>query len=362
MIRCYIWSEWSKVLEKWGKLHLITPHRSYFTSTQWVSIWMEVFGPGLRPQICVFESEEGARAAWILVRRTKPWHHLPLRRVYLGTAGEDESESPCVEYNGFVYDPAYCGEAIKVLWKTVRQSPWDEFVLDGVRPELAQAIIKERAARARRVSAYGIDLTALRSRGGYLEGLSYNSRQQLRKSFRFYERRGALAVEVARNREEAIAMLAELADLHQTTWQKRGQPGVFSSERFNAFHRQLITSFPESVQLLRVRAGDETIGLLYSFVSDGILHTYQCGFRYDDEEHNNNARPGMVVTALAVEYCLSSTSIQYIDLMAGSARYKRSLSTVEKGLGWYVVPAHTGRNMVREVAYILRERFQRSRE
>lgn len=347
-IRSYSWLEWPQVSEAWRDLHSVSPHASFFTSPPWVATWLEVFGPDLRPAIHVLELGGVPRAAWILVRRTQSWHRIPMRRVFLGTAGEDEADGTCVEYNGFVCHPEFYEDAVGALWTTVNQCPWDELMLNGMSPEVARSVIGDRPASEHLVPTPGIDLDDIRGNGEYIKRLSHNSRQQLRKSFRFYEQRGQLNVEIACGPEEAIARLDELAELHQETWRGRGEPGVFSSRRFNDFHRRLIASFPKNVQLLRVKAGDWTIGLLYSLVSGNALYTYQSGFRY--EEGNNNARPGLVVTALAIEHCLSRTTLGYFDLMAGEGRYKQSLSTVQRQLGWYAVSGGTFRCKMRTVA------------
>lgn len=344
----YSWMEWSQVLEDWKDLHSISPHASFFNSPPWVGTWLEVFGADLQATIYVLKVLGSPRAAWILVRRTQHWHRIfSMRCVFLGTAGEDEADSACVEYNGFVCHPEYYKDAVSALWTTVNQSPWDEFILKGVQPEVACRIIGDRRASEGLVPTFGINLDSVRGHGDYLKHLSHNTRQQLRKSFRFYGERGPLNVETARQPGEAIAMLDELAGLHQETWRKRGQPGVFSSFRFTDFHRRLITSFPNNVQLLRATAGNQTIGLLYSLVSNSTLYTYQSGFAY--EEGQNNARPGLVVTALAIEHCLSHTTLGYFDLMAGTGRYKKSLSTVQSQIGWYVVFGGTLRSKLKEL-------------
>jgi CelD/BcsL family acetyltransferase involved in cellulose biosynthesis len=170
----------------------------------------------------------------------------------------------------------------------------------------------------------------------------------LRKSYRYYEERGPLAIDVAKTPAEGLLMLEELAKLHQKVWEERGEAGAFASAEFNQFHRRLIQNHFDSVQLVRVRAGDQVLGLLYSMIADGTLHTYQSGFQYAAD--NNNARPGLVVTAQTVEYCLANTDLRYFDLMAaGEGRYKSSLSTGGGELAWYTFTAPTVRNKLRDL-------------
>src|ERR1035441_5372254 len=97
-ISSHSWLEWPRVAETWRDLHSISPHASFFTSPPWVATWLDLFGPDLRPTLHVLELRGVPRAAWILVRRTQNWHRIPMRRVFLGTAGEDEADGTCVEY------------------------------------------------------------------------------------------------------------------------------------------------------------------------------------------------------------------------------------------------------------------------
>jgi hypothetical protein len=67
----------------------------------------------------------------------------------------------------------------------------------------------------------------------------------------------------------------EMRQLHQSTWKARGEPGAFASGRRLAFHRTLICrAFPRGgIQMLRVTAGNETVGVLYNFAEGALDET-----------------------------------------------------------------------------------------
>jgi CelD/BcsL family acetyltransferase involved in cellulose biosynthesis len=343
----YSWTQWPEIAEEWRALHAVSPEASAFTSAAWTSAWFQVFGPILKPKIYTLTSNGAVRAAWILVRRTDPWHGVPLRRVYFGTAGEDEADSPCIEHNGLVCQPDFRDEALRAIQTTFAESRWDELMLHGVTPGFAEALSAGRQTAMRVAPVYGVDLELVTQTGKpYLESLSYNTRKQIRRSRRFYEKRGPLSVDVAQTPDEGLTMLDQLAVLHQAAWQEKGKPGVFSSKIFCDFHRYLISNHFDSVQLVRVRAGETEVGLLYSLVSNGVAYTYQSGFQY---EESNDARPGMVVTSLAIEYGLDH-GIHYFDLTAGESQYKRSLSTSRRELAWASARSGTLRARLRQWA------------
>jgi CelD/BcsL family acetyltransferase involved in cellulose biosynthesis len=100
------------------------------------------------------------------------------------------------------------------------------------------------------------------------------------------------------------------------------------------FHRTLIRqAFAKgSIQLLRVAAGEETIGILYNFVKNGKIYFFQSGFRYGSDKH---LKPGLVTHALAINHYLNAGFNDY-DFLAGDAQYKRSLAKDCRQMAWVV--------------------------
>lgn len=180
-----------------------------------------------------------------------------------------------------------------------------------------------------------VNLVELRERGTEYEAtLSSNTRAQLRRSRSLYEQAGAVAIQIAADVATAHEYLDELIAMHQRRWQSVGEPGAFNSAQFTRFHRRLIDRlWPDgAVHLVRVRAGDRTIGVLYNFVVDGCVAFYQSGFAYDSD---NRLKPGLVTHAEAIRYYLAQGFAEY-DLLAGASRYKQSLAKHSRDLRWTV--------------------------
>jgi CelD/BcsL family acetyltransferase involved in cellulose biosynthesis len=165
--------------------------------------------------------------------------------------------------------------------------------------------------------------------------MSRNSREQVSRGLRAYAQLGEIRTEVADSAEHAGALLDELIGLHQSTWTARGKTGAFASERNRSFHRRFVTrAFPHGVvQLVRVRAGEETIGVLYCLVDRGRVYFYQSGLRYREGRH---FRPGLAAHVCAIERCLAEGLNEY-HFLAGdetTPRYKTSLATDRRELAW----------------------------
>lgn len=336
-VRVYSYSAWRVAAPVWDQLFCQSACTSFFLSPEWVESWLEVFGEQLRPDILVFEQDGLAVGGCLLVRKTVWRGPVPIRRVYLNTAGEDEADSTCVEYNSLLSLSGWENAVAAALGNLLEAEAWDEIVASGFSsgagleaigrafPELLQNRIER--------PSYYIDLAWLRHSGSSFEtALGHATRKHLRQYLRMYQSLGELRMETPPDLRAALRMLEELAELHQQAWTKRGYRGAFASARFFAFHRRLISrAFPTGgIQILRVTAAGTTIGVLYNFVSRGKVYFYQSGLRYDRDHHFH---PGMVTHAMAVRYCLESGFDEY-DFLAGDGQYKRSLSTDSRQLIW----------------------------
>jgi CelD/BcsL family acetyltransferase involved in cellulose biosynthesis len=194
-----------------------------------------------------------------------------------------------------------------------------------------------------------IDLAALRRSGAdYLAGRSSNTRQQIRRSDRFYERQGPITVECADSVPSALAMLDEMAALHQAAWVARGKSGSFAIPFFGRFHQALVmTAVPRrEVSLLKIASGTSLIGILYNFRCKGRVSAYQSGFVYPDHEHQ--AKPGLTCHHRAIRLSLDQDFDVY-DFLAGEDRYKRSLTDRSHRQSWVAAgPPWSVRLLVRK--------------
>jgi CelD/BcsL family acetyltransferase involved in cellulose biosynthesis len=118
----------------------------------------------------------------------------------------------------------------------------------------------------------------------------------------------------------------------------RGTLGAFSYPFFETFHTALIQHhFDEGViQLLRVKAGQQTVGVLYNFIHSNEVLVYQTGSNYVLVESKNKQSPGLLTHTLAVEQN-NMLGYRRYDFLAGDALYKRVLSNGSEQLWWGTV-------------------------
>jgi hypothetical protein len=338
------WRQWSSFAPTWERVHSSSPEASFFLSREWVDCWLATFGGEFNPDLLAFVRDGEVVGCCLLVRRTQWIRGVRLRRIYMNCAGEDDADSTSIEYNSLLSLPDCALEVAKTFQTFLQGEQWDELLLDGVaeHSSFSTALQSLGSSEVLPQPAHHVDFSRLRrDAADFDSALSPNTRQQIRRSLRGYERTGGPCIlRVAQTSREATEMIARLADLHQVAWQNRGRRGAFSSSRFTAFHRRLVAAAFEQnrLLLLEVRSGAELIGVLYNFLYRGRVYFYQSGFRYDSD---GRLKPGLVSHYLAIRHCLAQLAINEYDFMAGDSQYKRSLATASRPLAWIVVRRST---------------------
>jgi CelD/BcsL family acetyltransferase involved in cellulose biosynthesis len=308
---------------------------SFFQSWSWIGTWLASLPAGLAPLLARCDSAGDTVALGIIVSSRARRHLLwRPRRLCLNETGAVEYDGLFIEYNGFLTDrhadASVADFALRSLAEAAPRA--DEIALGGIDERVLA--IAEPAGWGRVVDK-SLPVFSLDLLGGGIADLgrfSKNTRQQIRRARREYEALGPIEVEAARHTAEALAFLDELKRLHQQYWRARGHPGAFGHPSFERFHRRLIAACHErdEIELLRIRAGSRTVGLLYNFVYRGRVYAYQSGFDYALLPHG---RPGLLCHCLAIERRRISGARVY-DFLAGDNRLKRSLSSTTTQLHW----------------------------
>ncbi len=323
----------------WVSLYRGTPGASPFLSPLWIGTWLDTFGAMLRPALLLVGDGDVPFGACLLTRRVRRETLVPHVRLHINADGEPGADSVVTEHNDFLALPGREEDVAVAVARHVVASRADEVVGAGFTEAGVARLCAAFPGWPRDVtwrdSPY-VDLDRLRAAGlDHLASLSRNARAQLRRSLERYRRRGPLRVQVATTATEGLSLLQELIALHEERWRQRGHRGAFATPMRRAFHEAFVREGVPAgaAQLLRVSAGEVTIGVIYSLVADRRVHFYQSGFRYEGDEA---ARPGIVSHHLAIMHNLAGGMAEYDFLVSGpgEGRYKRSLSDASRRLGW----------------------------
>jgi CelD/BcsL family acetyltransferase involved in cellulose biosynthesis len=333
----------------WAELFSSSPTLTGYLSPYWVKCWIQEFGSELRTRRLEVDEDGALVGTCLLTSRTIRGTILPLVRLYLNTDGESPADRVVVEYNQVLAKPGFEEKVCSVFADCVRSSRADELIVAGASEatvaRLTSHLSDWRADVEWRDSPF-VDLRGLRRAGtDHMSVLSSNTRAHVRRAIRRYEQRGPLRVDLASTTEEAAEMLEHLIDLHQKRWAAKGQSGGFASPHRRSFHRNFVRNGHPSgaAQLLRVRAGDAVIGVLYFVVANGHVAFYQSGFHYEDDPQ---LKPGLISHHLAINHYLSAGYDEYDFLPSGpgEGHYKKSLSNDSRRLATLVLARPGWRN------------------
>jgi CelD/BcsL family acetyltransferase involved in cellulose biosynthesis len=311
---------------------------NFFLSWTWIGCWLETIAA--QSLLLSVSAEDRIVALGLLVESCARRHVLiHSRQLHLNETGSPDIDRITIEHNGLLIDreipQAILAAAVFQHLRMAVDVSWDECVLGGV--PLAYVDAARTAGLTveidRRSPCFTVDLHSLRSESAtMLSRVSRNTRAQIQRSIRAASKDGPVAIEVAANVPKALEFFDAMKMLHSARWQSRGTAGAFSTPTQNAFHRRLISrGVPKAeVELLRATAGTRVLGYLYNFIYGGRVYNYQCGFV---PEPDNRHRPGLVTHYLACERA-KAAGLDVYDLLAGDARYKRSIAKPNEELVW----------------------------
>jgi CelD/BcsL family acetyltransferase involved in cellulose biosynthesis len=321
--------EFNELRDLWRDLEgRASPH--VFLSWDWIGCWISQ--AELRPVVIIGRTS----ATHVLLGVLTPAHRRNLLRIvvrglHLHMTGDSRQDVITTEYNGFLVDREHAGRleraAIAFLLSglVVRGQRRDELHVKNTVAESERLVTGHAEYRVvQRKPSWFVDLAAIRATGReYLDCLSANTRQQIRRSIRLYEKRGPLRARRADTPAQALSFLDELKQLHQRYWNGRGEPGGFSFRFFEGFQQRLIPIGLQhgTVEIVQVSAGSFVIGYIYNLLYRGHVYCYLSGFNY---EADPRLKPGLVSHSLCISRHLDDGNRVY-DLLSGDHRYKASL-------------------------------------
>jgi CelD/BcsL family acetyltransferase involved in cellulose biosynthesis len=312
-----------------------------YLSWDWIGAWVDEAG---LPDWVLTGRAGGEIVCLGLLRLRNERRHgfIKSRTLYLHGTGHEDQDVIVIEYNGFLTDARFGPmETEAIAFLRGRQKDvggFDEISLDGITGDKFEALGAaglRTHVHALKSTAF-VDLKGLRNGGGdYLETLSANTRQQIRRSVRLYEARGPLVLEPARTSEEALNWFDALGVLHEAGWRARGESGgAWRYPFLVAFHRRVIAqSFPDGVEVVRICCGSQVIGYIHCLLRGGWIGSYLSGFAY---EADNKVKPGLVSFYLYIQHRLEIGG-DVLDFLAGDHRYKTSLGTPGPKMYWFRV-------------------------
>ncbi|WP_291171963.1 GNAT family N-acetyltransferase [Gimesia sp.] len=319
-------------LQIWRTLEAQLDAVPLMCSAVWTSTWIEHFGDLLPYSFVVASRNNAPCGICLLTQGVEQFDGpLPVNTLHLGTAGEPATDSVCVEYNSLLIPPADQPAFMQALLELLADNPtWDSLYFDGfASAELEEWNLSLPDTSVRKIESRYFDLKLIREEEReVISGFGYSTRKNLRKNMKTY---GNLTTEWAESIEQAESIFADLVSLHQTRWEKEGEPGSYASQRFTNFHKALIRKLIPTGQmgLFRVKIENEVIGCVQVLIDRNRVLCYQGG----SAEYCGKLSPGVITDYLCIEECFQRGFDAY-DFLAGNSHHKQKMSTHHSYLTW----------------------------
>lgn len=343
-------------LRTWARLEAKVTTVPLAASRKWVDAWLDSYGD-LIPHSFAFGYRDGVVCgAVLLTKGVDQWNGpLRVRTVHLGTSGESDEDSVCVQYNDVLALAADREEFLRRVFALVEaERKWDELRVDGFAADTLLPLLGHGlSAEVRTITNHYYDLAGARARNGDLMALlSRKARKQIRRTLALYEH---IEVEWAEDIDTARSIFEDLVTLHGERWSREGEPGAYRSVRFSRFHRRLLddTFRDGTTALFRVRADGQLIGCLHMFVDRNRVLSYQSGLKLI-----RGRNVGMVVDYLCLEQALRRGYDAY-DFLAGDTEYKRRLSTHSSHIVWATQRRPNFKHLALEAGRVARQLWHR---
>lgn len=321
-----------EALSLWKSLEQSLGPVAVTCTAAWTESWLNHFGEVVPHKFGLVWRGEQLRSVFLLCQDVADRQSLmPFNTWHLGTAGELDCDSVCVEYNDWPCFPEDREDVLELLVSApTRGLGGDRFILDGFASvDLPDSVASERGWRLTRKIANYCDLRTVReSRRELISVFGDSTRKGIRQNLRDC---GPVEVEWTDTAAAAHAVLDDLITLHQQRWTAEGKPGCYASRRFTALHRELIDRLVPAglMTIVSVKANGVTIGCSQVLLDRGRALVYQGG----RIANTGKKSPGLITDYLCMLECLNRGYDAY-DFLAGDSIHKRRLSTHATPLVW----------------------------
>ena len=331
---------------EWRRLYAQAPAASFFQSPEWMRAWLDIVpvGADLRVLNARADGEIIMMGVFAVGQRRPPL--LGLRETWFQETGDPACDAIYAEYVDFLCSAAVTHEIRRdAICTLVTNIAADGFVFRNLNKTMEAAVFSAAAVRQlscrilREQPAYVCDLEG----DAYLDRLSKSLKSKISRAIKLYGERGALTAQIAKSGAEKQRAWSHLLSLHKAGWLSRGGDSVFDNPVLRRFHEKLGENTPNAAHLFEVRAGEETIAVLYNFIHGDRVMNYQSGLKF---ENDNRLTPGFVAHAMAAQHYQDAGYKTY-DLLAGEADYKSRLGRVDQVLTSLVIERPTWRNKLR---------------
>lgn len=306
----------------WDRLLADFPHATTFSTLEWLLPWWRAFGRDDRLRVLSFSDPSSSLvglAPLALIRHSVSGMSLRVLRL-MGDGSGDSDNLDLPVRPGF--EESFASALLAHLEKP--EERWDFCELNTLPASSPAAAAIVHAAKQRGWPAfqYPRAASAITLPGNweaYLQRLSAEDQKNLARYTRRLENRYQVQIYRCSQESEIPRCLEALFHLHQSRWNRAGEPGSFSSAARRRFYDEL------SLSLLARRWLE-----FWVLELDGMVAAAQFAFRYRDtvyqlqegyDPDRSTDRVGVILRAHVMKQLISE-GVRVYDFLGGEPGYK----------------------------------------
>lgn len=316
--------------EAWTRLLMDTTSHDIFLTWEWLFTWSKHYlGRNDLRVILVYKGESQLVAiAPLYIGRARSYGGLTLRELkFLGT------EEACSCYLDVIVSERHKKAALNRIYRFLHgeaEREWDILTLAQIPAESSSIdfwadVVQEDGRLIEITTASSSPIIDL---PGHCEEFyaRFNNKQraELKRCRELLRRGGAVTFYRACLPEEVEREMDAFVRLHQMRWEQKGSGGVFRSERFLRFHREISQVFSQKgwVRLDFLLLNGERIAASCGYKYEGTTSGYLPGLNPTIAQRTSS---GTQLLFQCIEHAILE-GCQRFDLLAGMAAYKMSVA------------------------------------
>lgn len=353
-------SQYQQLAATWQKLHQQSADQC-FLSWHWIGTWLKQVSPHVNCLLLTVDETSTQNTTntvglAILVKRTTGRGLLKKEQYFVHRTGDESFDQIWIENNNLLIKSGMEQPVTAAFWAYVHQHFTGRWQINiglshkndslqhrnACSPALHRELIDEPGYRIT-LSGESID--------AYIQRLSKNSRYQLRRAIKAFNRVNGDFV-VATSPRHQQELLQQGQAWHQQKWRNTPTPSGFDNPHFVDFHQQLIRN-GSCTLVAGLYLQQKLEGVMYCLTDSTSVNFYLNAL---NPQVDNKLKTGWLLHYKMIEW-LMEQPYQYYDFLAGDARYKQSLGTEQTRYYYDVYDAPTWLNRLEYAARKVKSRL-----
>ena len=266
-------------------------------------------------------------------KNSKMVNLFTIKQCFINRHGNDKLDQIWIEYNDFLVDTSLNIPIKKAMLDYLFEHKLADEVMLGMtdvksKNEILSAECSDIKTRVV-IQSQGFiaNLAFYSSLEQYLNSLSKNTRSQIKRTEKLIKQLGTIEFIEAISLEDKINFFNQAGAIHCERWESNEFGSGFNNPMFINFHQKLLSEPKKGnvTKIFKLSLNHNTLGFIYILIEDGKWLFYLSAIKF---HRDNRIKIGLFFHSLVIEQAITA-NVQFYDFLAGTARYKKSLSNVE---------------------------------